>query len=234
MGLLKDEDKQQLIKLFEQHLTSPVKMLVFTKKEKCEFCQTTVDLLEDLVPLHDNITLEKFDFEENSAEVEKFGLYAAPAIVLLGEGDKDFGIRFFGVPAGYEFTTLVEDILDVSAKKTHLSQEILDTIAKVGQPVHMKVLISPSCPHCPKAVRAAHQFAIVNENIRGDMIEVAEFPEIGEKYNVQGVPATFINEKHNVVGGVSEDQMAYEVLVALGLAEPLPVQDHDHDHDHEH
>lgn len=44
-------------------------------------------------------------------KAETYGVQLVPAVIV--EGEKDHGIRFFGAPAGYEFSSLVEDILAV-------------------------------------------------------------------------------------------------------------------------
>ena len=65
-------------------------------------------------------------------------------------------------------------------------------------------------------MRTAHKFAMANEYITADMVEVTEFPEIAQRYRVQGVPLTVINETVNVLGSVPEDEFARKVLEALG------------------
>jgi len=80
----------------------------------------------------------------------------------------------------------------------------------------MQAFVSPTCPYCPKAVRAAHRFAMANDNITGDMVEVSEFPHLAVKYDVQGVPKTVINEKVDLVGGQPLQQFLEAVLQAVG------------------
>jgi alkyl hydroperoxide reductase subunit AhpF len=65
-----------------------------------------------------------------------------PAIAVLGK--KDYGIRFYGIPAGYEFTTLIEDIMNVSAGESGLSKEAKQAIAQVKTPVTIQVFITPT------------------------------------------------------------------------------------------
>ena len=112
--------------------------------------------------------------------------------------------------------TLIEDIIDVSKRDPGLPPNIVAGLAKVDQPVHMQAMISPTCPYCPRAVRAAHKFAMASDYITGDMVEVTEFPYIATKYNVQGVPNTIINEEHSLVGGQPEAQFLQAVLHAIG------------------
>jgi len=58
------------------------------------------------------------------------------------------------------------------------------------------------------------------------MIELAEFPDIAEKYNVQGVPKIIINDTHVVTGEMPEADFAQEILKAvdinLSAKSPLP------------
>jgi predicted DsbA family dithiol-disulfide isomerase len=65
-------------------------------------------------------------------------------------------------------------------------------------------------------VRAAHRFALANPNIRGDMVELSEFPHLAMRYNVQGVPQVVINETHHMVGAQPDLNLAQAILEALG------------------
>jgi glutaredoxin-like protein len=215
MGLIEDKDREQLTKLFAD-LKNPVKILYFTQEHECEMCKMTRELLEEVAGISDKIAMEVRDFVADRALAEQHRVDKIPATVLMGE--KDYGIRFYGIPAGYEFTTLIEDIIDVSGGDSHLPEDVGAELAKVDQPVHMQVLISPTCPYCPKAVRTAHRFAMASDHITADMVETSEFPHLAVKYDVQGVPHTVINEDHRVIGPKPEIDFAHEVLVAIGKA----------------
>jgi glutaredoxin-like protein len=123
-------------------------------------------------------------------------------------------IKFYGIPSGYEFTTLMEDIVDLSNGKTDLPAEVVNDLKKVTWPVHIQVFITPTCPYCPAAVRTAHRFALLNENIRADMIEAIEFPHLAQKYQVRGVPRSVINETLRVDGAVSESKYLEQILAS--------------------
>ncbi len=62
--------------------------------------------------------------------------------------------------------------------------------------------------------------AIENPNIRADMIEVSEFPELGQRYQVYGVPLTVANEKVRFEGGAPEPYFIPQLLNQLGIASP--------------
>ena len=215
MGLLKDADKEQLVDLFKEHLTETVKLVMFTQEIECEFCSTTRELLEEVVALTDKIELEVLDFVNDKDRAEAYKVDKIPAIVLLGKKDIDYGIRFYGVPAGYEFTTLIEDLIDVSRGDPNLPAEVTDRLAMIDQPVHLQVMVSPTCPYCPKAVRAAHKFAMASPFVTADMVETSEFPHLTVKYDIQGVPSTIINEDDKLVGYIPEPDLTAEISKAL-------------------
>jgi len=120
------------------------------------------------------------------------------------EDGTDYGIRFYGIPSGYEFMSLLEDIVDVSNGSHGFGEQEMKEIESIDKPVHIKVFVTPVCPYCPSAVRIAHRLAIANSNIKADMIEVTEFPYLGNKYNVRGVPKSVINENWSLEGAVPE------------------------------
>ena len=48
-----------------------------------------------------------------------------------------------------------------------------------------------------------------------DVIEVSEFPDVAQRYNVMGVPKTMINEQVSVEGAVPESRLLAMVLDAV-------------------
>jgi glutaredoxin-like protein len=141
MGVLKDKDREKLIQVFKD-VEKEVKIVMFTQEMECPHCEMTRTMLQEISGLSDRLSLEVHDFVAEADLAKKYGVDRIPAIVLFG--DKDYGIRFYGVPAGYEFNVLIEDIMDVGKRDPGLSKEVMAELAKVDQPVHMQVLISPT------------------------------------------------------------------------------------------
>jgi hypothetical protein len=56
---------------------------------------------------------------------------------------------------------------------------------------------------------------MANDHIVSDMVEIAEFPDIAEKYNIQGVPKIIINDIPVIVGEMPEADFAQEILKAV-------------------
>ncbi len=65
-------------------------------------------------------------------------------------------------------------------------------------------------------MRLAYQFAMENDLIRADGIEVSEFPDVAGKYQVYAVPKTMINETAAIEGGLPEEFFLDEVLKVVG------------------
>ena len=214
MGLLREDDRKYLTSEFSKHIKNPVKIIHFTSDSNdCMYCKETMEILKEVEELHDLITLYIYDFDTDRDIAQKYGIEMFPATVI--EGEKDYGIKFYGIPAGYEFSSLVEDIMDVGKGKPELKEETINAVKDINKPVHLKVFVTTTCPYCPTAVRIAHKFAMVNENIKGDMIEANEFPELSQRYNVYAVPRVVINEDRYFEGALPENQFLNEILEAL-------------------
>jgi len=216
MPLLKDEDREHIKNEFAG-LENPVKVLVFTQPMECQYCAETRQLAEEISELSDQITLEVYDFEADEEIAQKYNVDKIPATVIMQDGDtpKDYGIRFFGIPSGYEFATLIEDIKMVASGESGLSEETKAQVAEITTPVHMQVFVTPTCPYCPRAVLLAHQLAMESDMFRGDMVEAIEFPHLSNKYEVHGVPRTVINEDVHLEGAAPEPMVMAKVMEAI-------------------
>ena len=219
MSLLRDEDRRQIRKEFES-LTEPVKLIVFTQEHECQYCAETRQIAEEVATLSDRIELEVYDLLADEEKAAAYGIDKLPALIVMRGGDepKDYGIRFFGIPSGYEFGTLIEDIRMVSSGDSGLSEATRRQVAELQTPVHFQVFVTPTCPYCPRAVLLAHQLAMESELIRGDMVEAIEFPHLSMKYQVQGVPRTVINETVHLEGAMPEAMVMARLQEAVQAA----------------
>ncbi len=213
MGMIPDEKRKELTSLFSA-LETPVTLVTVTQEFECRFCSETRGLMEETAGISDRISVRTLDFKADEAAVREYGIDKTPAVAVVGK--RDYGIRFFGIPSGYEYASLVEDIVDVSRGRTGLPDEIKKRVAAVNAPVHIQVFVSPTCPYCPAMVRIAHQFAIENDRITADMIEIGEFTELANKYDVFSVPKTVINETIEIEGVVSAEVLIAKVEEAAG------------------
>ena len=141
MPLLQDKDREQVQQLFAS-LSEPVKLVMFTQEFECELCKETRELVEEVASLSDSVSAEVYNFALDKEKAEEYGVDKIPAVVVVGE--KDHGIRFFGIPSGYEFSTLLEDIMSVSAQQSGLSEGTSAFLAGLEDPLHMQVFVTPT------------------------------------------------------------------------------------------
>jgi glutaredoxin-like protein len=236
MSLIAEKDAKFLRQEFEENLVAPVKLVMFTQEMECQFCTETRQIVEEIAALSDKIEAEIRDFVADKATAELYRIDKIPAIavVQLSDGkEQDYGIRFYGIPSGYEFTSVIEDIIDVSKGESGLQPKSKEAVAAITEPVHFQVFVTPTCPYCPQAVRLAHKFAMESDLITADMVEAIEFPHLSNKYAVHGVPRTVINESFHQEGAVPEPLMLAKLLEATGQA-PAHTHEHNHEHHHEH
>jgi glutaredoxin-like protein len=229
MPLISPQDAEHLQNEFESQLDAPVKLVLFTQTIECQFCAETRQIVEEISALSDKITAEIFNFVTDKATADLYEIDKIPAIAIVrveSDTDRDYGVRFYGIPSGYEFTSIIEGIIDVSKGESGLQPKTKEALATLAEPVHFQVFVTPTCPYCPQAVRLAHKFAIESELVRGDMVEAIEFPHLSNKYGVYGVPRTVINESVHQEGAVPEPMLVAKMAEAVGTGSGHELRDH--------
>ncbi|MBN1122910.1 MAG: thioredoxin family protein [Anaerolineae bacterium] len=206
---LLDEKTRQDIKSLLEDLAGPVELVVFTQEFECQFCRETRELIEEIATLSEMIDVEVLDFLENKDRAEELNIDKIPAIAILGAGKQSYGVRYYGIPSGYEFSSLLHDIKAVAAgpDAVPLDGDTLAFLDSLEQDIHLQVFVTPTCPYCPRAVVLAHAMAIASDRVSADMVEATEFPHLSVKYDVMGVPRTVINETEFVEGSVPEQML---------------------------
>lgn len=212
MPMLDDKSIKESKKSFKE-LQKEVVIKYFTQEMECRFCKETKELLQELEKISVMIKLEIFDFVKDKSETQKYGIDRIPATVVMSDTDR--GIRFYGIPAGYEFGTLVEAIKMVSNGKADLSQESKTFLDGLKKDIHLQVFVTPTCPYCAGAVVLAHQMAFYSDRVKADMVEATEFPHLSQKYQVMGVPKTVINEKTFQEGAAPENVIIEKIKSVL-------------------
>ena len=222
-NLISDQDKAQLKRTFRKDLKGNVKLRVFTQKpsvitipgRECRYCAETQHLMEEVADLSTQIDLEVIDFYANPKAAEDQGVARVPAVILSSANmDKRGRLKFYGAPIGYEMATIIEGIKTISRGVSPLSMDTRRKLRQVNQDVHIQVFVTPSCPYCPALSHTAHAMALENSHIYADVIEVQEFPRLGQTYGVRSVPLTVINEHIRFAGAVGEGELLERVLEA--------------------
>jgi len=212
MAMINEKDKKTVSDRLAK-LAGPVKLVMFTQEMECQFCKETHELVEEVAALSDKITAEVQDFLKAEAEAKKLGIDKIPAIGVFAEGDTDYGIRFYGIPAGYEFMSLLEAIEIVSKGESGLSVNGKERLKGLSKPVHLQVFVTPTCPYCPRAVVQAFRMAVESPNVTASMVEATEFPHLANKYQVSGVPHTVIGDSPQPMVGAYPEAAALDLIL---------------------
>jgi glutaredoxin-like protein len=150
MANISPEDRQTLQTLFAKELQDEVTITYFTQREsvliipghECSSCKETRELLEEVTETSDKLHLTVKDFVRDEQEAQNLGVTRIPAFILQGHARG--AVRYFGIPAGYEFSTLIEDLIDVSKGTTRLNEKTRETLATVDQDLHIQVFVTPT------------------------------------------------------------------------------------------
>ena len=141
MALLNEEIRKDVASMLAD-ITTPVTLKMFTQEADCQYCKETRELVEEVAALSDNISVEVYDFEADKLAASELGIDKVPAVAVVGA--KDYGVRLYGIPSGYEFGTLIEDIKMVSAGESGLSEATREMVAGLTQPVRIQVFTTPT------------------------------------------------------------------------------------------
>src|SRR5437016_5043564 len=115
MAFLSDQDQQLLREKFAEEMQKDVKLRLFTRTaplifvpgqeqqnaQDFEYLRQARELMEEIVGLSPKLSLEVHDIRTDPAKAQDYQVDKIPA-VLLESGDT--ALRFFGLPAGYEFS----------------------------------------------------------------------------------------------------------------------------------
>jgi len=187
-----------------------------SKVRKCMACEGTYELLKTLADYSSGkLIIEEISTEENEEEANKFNVSRIPAILFVDENEKEI-IRYLAHPTGSEFVPFLNSIQFFSGVRPYYADQIITHLKKIKKS-NMKIFITPTCPYCPMTVPVLTLFAIVSKGkITSEIIDVNLNPDIGRKYQVQGVPMTVINEKEIIQGMFTPQDLLDKLVGSKG------------------
>ncbi|MCX8169425.1 MAG: thioredoxin family protein [Candidatus Methanomethylicia archaeon] len=210
MRIIPDEYLDEIKGIFGSLIKS-VRILLFTQKYKCSGCREAEDLLLDLLSLSDKIIFEKYVYETSRDKFNEYNVTYVPTIIIVSPYTGGIA-RFLGVPLGYEFSSLLEDIVHASTGDFPFPKSLIRTVSEIDFNVDIKVFVTLTCPYCPIAVVNAHSFSLINPRIKSEMIDASLFPNLALKYSIAAVPKTIINDSIEIVGAFTPDLLLQRIL----------------------
>ena len=141
MGFLSAKHEESVKKEFER-LAGPVRLTVFASGLGPETNAQAVALIKEVAALDERISVVVLNPHIEREEAAAYGVDVTPAVVV--EGARDYGIRFLGVPAGYEFSNLIDSIVAASSGETGLSEDTTAALGGLTEDVVIKVFSTPT------------------------------------------------------------------------------------------
>jgi len=194
------------------HFTEPESSISVPGKNPCTYCKPTREMLQELAGLTDLVSLRIHILEDAPEERDKYAIERVPATVLRGRTGRF--VKYYGIPGGTEFPALIESIVDISRGDVLLSEESIKTLDNLIKDVSIRVFVTTTCGYCPQMVRLVYQMALATEKVHAEVIEISEYPDLAEKYQVQAVPLTVINDSVAIPGAVPEQALIEQLIKA--------------------
>lgn len=191
---------QQQLKDILKNMKDEVQIVNFTQEIECPMCRETRQFAEEIGSLSDKLTVKVYNFVTDREMTAMYKIDKIPAIVLLDKDGNEHGIRFFGLPGGYEINSFLGAIIELSGRREQIPDDLMKRIKAIDRDIHIQVFVGLGCPHCPAAVSTAHRLAMENSRIKADMIDTSNFVPLSQKYNVTGVPKIVFNDKFELMG----------------------------------
>jgi len=150
VALINEPDRATIAGMFET-LVNPVELVLFTVppsllyvpgREQCATCKDVQQLTEELVDISDKLSLRVHNLEQERDEARRYEVDRVPTLLVLGP--ENGGVRFYGAPAGYEFSTLLQDIQQISRHETELAPETREALEAIKDPIHIQVFVTPT------------------------------------------------------------------------------------------
>ncbi|MGI8563954.1 MAG: hypothetical protein ACR2MZ_10460 [Candidatus Dormibacter sp.] len=154
MAILNEQLKEQLKRRFTERLHDPVQLTLYTRPGSgrlilpgglgCATCGDARELAEDLAAAApEQVQLEVVDVSART-ELER----PVPSLTLAaanGEANEGGGrLGWQGLPAGYEFATVVDAIERVSRGEHGLADATVDALCELTEPVELMVFATPT------------------------------------------------------------------------------------------
>jgi glutaredoxin-like protein len=194
-----EEEVKKLFSILEDEVV--INLFVI---DHCLYCKETESMLKTLADLSDLVSLSIWS-GSNNKKAQEYAIDKFPGIII--EGKNKGTIRFFGIPSGYEYTSLVHSILSAGSFSTDVNEKIRKRLDKLEKNVHIQIFVTPDCPFSPHAVVQAQKLASISNKITADMIEAREFKNLAKEYSVSGVPKIIINGKAQVEGRIDLERL---------------------------
>lgn len=217
---LLDQDMRKQISGVFSKLDREIWLISIVDKAQ-EKCMELASLLKDMERQGDKVHVEFYEpGEEPELDCELTPEGKLPVVGIYEKGRVYTGQSFLGVPGGKELNSLIISIYNTAGPGQALDENTLKRIRSWNTPVTIQIFVSLACHHCAQTVTACLRMAALNEHISAQMVDANLFPDYVQKYQIERVPMTVLNDKHKLIGGKStEEVLDYMERTCLKLPE---------------
>ncbi|MHA1283650.1 MAG: thioredoxin family protein [Promethearchaeota archaeon] len=207
--MMQIKQQEAVIKREIKKLKNNVKLLVFTDaemdaegniKRKCIYCDTTINLLNQLSEFSDGkLSFDELSIQSDKEIAEKYKIDKVPTIIFPDKDGNDI-IKYIGNPLGLELIPFIHIIQFFSGIRSYYEDAIFNNLKNMRK-TNLKLFITLSCPYCPSVVPVAGLFAILSKGkVKTEIIDVDVNPELALKYQIRGVPHVILNDSKHIYG----------------------------------
>jgi glutaredoxin-like protein len=186
--------------------------IVVPGREECRFCGEVEGALRDIAGLHQKISLTVHEFSEAQEAAAKLGVKRVPCTVVRGQANR--ALRFYGLPGGAQFPVLVETIIMASQAKPQIGRDAAVRLKRLREPVQISVFVTPVCKYSASMASAALGMALANAQVRVEVVEIGEYPELVKRFGVTATPTTVIDGRLVLRGAVDEAALSGYMLAS--------------------
>jgi glutaredoxin-like protein len=197
------------------YFTQRATPIVVPGRHECRFCAEVEGALRDIAALHEKIALTVHEFDDASAAASRLGVKRVPCTVIRGQANR--ALRFYGLPGGSQFPVLVETIIMSSQPKPPVEREAVARLRRLREQVQLSVFVTPVCAYSAATASAALRLALASGQVRAEVVEISEFPELVKRFGVTATPTTIIDGRLALRGAIDEAALA---AYTLASAEP--------------
>ncbi len=150
MPFLQEQDAVFVRTRFAQELRADVTLEFFAPTtgglalpgQDGEIAEYTRQILAEVAALSPKIQLNVHSTVAEPEAAKAFGIARTPATAVIGA--RDYGVRLYGMPAGYEFATLLDLIIAASHGSTAITPHTREILARLQHDTHLQVFVTPT------------------------------------------------------------------------------------------
>jgi alkyl hydroperoxide reductase subunit AhpF len=201
---------------FLRHLPRTVRLVVWGDEQRSVEEREAIRLGEKLAERYEIIRFERRD------RLPSYSYYPVLAVMLEGEEGEgvDDGVRFIGLPAGYQINSLVGAIQAVSFRASNLEARTRIQLSRLpaDAQIDLEVFSSAADEEGPLTATLAAGLAVASPNLRAFLIAADVFPAAAIRYSVRTLPHTVIDGRIHFQGVTDEDGMVRQIARAVQTA----------------